>query len=306
MSGGHAMASPRLTTIDDDVSRQVRQQYEENPYPRWVVAPAGIRAVPLHEHVRQKFPTAPVRVASGRAGVDILIAGCGTGQNSIGVARNVLAGRVLAIDLSLSSLSYALRKTRELGLNNIEYAQADVLKLASLGRAFDFVDAGGVLHHLADPMAGWSMLVSLMRRNGFMRVGLYSEIARRDVVAAQRLVAERGYRPTPDDIRRCRHELMDTPLRTIAKFHDFFSTSECRDLLFHVQEHRHTIPQIKAFVRAQNLTFIGFELDVTFQRAYRIWFPDDIAMTNLDHWDTFETRQPDAFAGMYQFWVQRG
>ncbi|MBV9968401.1 MAG: tetratricopeptide repeat protein, partial [Xanthobacteraceae bacterium] len=33
---------PRLTAIEDDVSRAVKQQYEENPYPRWVVAgPAG-------------------------------------------------------------------------------------------------------------------------------------------------------------------------------------------------------------------------------------------------------------------------
>jgi hypothetical protein len=28
-------------------------------------------------------------------------------------------------------------------------------------------------------------------------------------------------------------------------------------------------------------------------------------MTNLDHWRQFETGQPDTFAGMYQFWVQK-
>ncbi len=34
---------PRLTPIDDDVSQAVRQQYEENPYPRWVHAIADVQ-----------------------------------------------------------------------------------------------------------------------------------------------------------------------------------------------------------------------------------------------------------------------
>jgi hypothetical protein len=27
------------------------------------------------------------------------------------------------------------------------------------------------------------------------------------------------------------------------------------------------------------------------------------AMRNLEHWHAFETRHPDTFAGMYQFWL---
>ena len=71
--------------------------------------------------------------------------------------------RVLAIDLSLSSISYAKRKTQELGLANIEYAQADILKLADISRTFDVIESVGVLHHLADPFAGWRTLLSRLR-----------------------------------------------------------------------------------------------------------------------------------------------
>ena len=57
----------------------------------------------------------------------------------------------------------------------------------------------------------------------------------------------------PIDIRRCRQEILasedGTPLKNVAKYSDFFTTSECRDLLFDVQEHQLTIPQIAAFLR---------------------------------------------------------
>ena len=75
---------------------------------------------------------------------------------------------MLAVDLSLSSLCYAKRKTRELGLTNITYAQADILRLGTLPRRFDVIESSGVLHHLADPLAGWRVLLSLLRPGGFM------------------------------------------------------------------------------------------------------------------------------------------
>ena len=137
----------------------------------------------------------------------MLIAGCGTGQHAIETAQRFAGARVLAIDLSLTSLAYALRKTRELGVRNIEYAQADILKLGTIGRTFDVIESSGVLHHLADPFAGWRVLLSLLRPGGFMAVGLYSEIARADIVEARAFIAERGYGSSADDIRRCRQEL---------------------------------------------------------------------------------------------------
>ena len=58
----------------------------------------------------------------GKSELDVLIAGCGTGQHAIENAPRFPGARTLAIDLSLTSLAYALRKTRELGVPNLEYA----------------------------------------------------------------------------------------------------------------------------------------------------------------------------------------
>lgn len=300
---------PVLTAIGDGVSTEVREQYEENPYPQWVKsAPVG-NPEPVDAFVREKFPLAPF-VDLGKSGeIDILVAGCGTGQHPIDTARRFKGAQVLAIDLSLSSLSYAQRQTRALGLDTIKYAQADIMNLPSIGRTFDVIESSGVLHHLADPFAGWRALLTLLRPGGLMLIGLYSEAARQDVVAARNFIAVRGYRPTVEDIRCCRQELLDcaegTSFKNATLTMDFFSLSECRDLLFHVQEHRLTLPEIASFIAANNLKFLGFELDPQTCRNYTRQFPGDVAMTDLSQWHRYETDNPRTFSGMYQFWVQR-
>lgn len=300
---------PRLTAIDDEISRQVQAQYEENPYPRWIkAAPAGT-AVTISEFLSRKFPLARYERRGGTGPVEILVAGCGTGQHPIGTAQRFLSARVLAVDLSLASLAYARRKTRELGLTSIEYAQADLLKLGSFGRRFDVIESVGVLHHLADPWTGGRALLSLLRPGGFMKLGLYSEIARRNIVKAREFIAARNYGTTPDEIRRCRQDMAALydrqALGPTSELADFFSLSTCRDLLFHVQEHRMTLTDIEAFLRDNHLTFLGFEMDAETLQAYRLRFPADRAATDLVQWQVFEAENPDTFVGMYQFWVQK-
>jgi tetratricopeptide (TPR) repeat protein/SAM-dependent methyltransferase len=300
---------PVLTAFNDDVSIKVRDQYEESPYPQWLKTAPADNPQTVDVHMRERFPLSRF-VALNRTGdIDILIAGCGTGQNSIDTARRFDAAQVLAIDLSLSSLCYAQRQTHCLGLSNILYAQADIMKLSSIGRAFDVIESSGVLHHLADPLAGWQALLSILRPNGLMLLGFYSEIARRDVVGARNFIAARGYHPTADDMRRCRQELFDcadgTPIKNVIGFRDFFNLNEFRDLLFHSQEHRMTIPQIASFIAENDLQFLGFETDLATARNYARQFPADVAMTDLAQWHRYETDNPLTFRQMYQFWVQR-
>ncbi|HEY6993231.1 MAG TPA: tetratricopeptide repeat protein [Xanthobacteraceae bacterium] len=297
---------PALTAVESDVSRQVRQQYEENPYPRWVKAEPAGQPLPFDQYLRRRLPAAAFE-RIGQPRIEILIAGCGTGQHAIETAQRFVGAEVLAVDLSLTSLAYATRKTRELGRSNIEYAQADILQLGALGRSFDLIESAGVLHHLADPLTGWRVLLSLLRPGGFMTLGLYSEIARADIVETRAFIAERGYQPTAEDIRRCRQDLLEAGARfgNVTASGDFFSTSGCRDLLFHVQEHPLTIPRIADFIAENDLAFIGFDLDHFTLQRYRAKFPHDMRATDLASWDAFEHEHPGTFCGMYQFWVQK-
>jgi tetratricopeptide (TPR) repeat protein/SAM-dependent methyltransferase len=302
-----AAAIPSLTAIDDAISIKVRNQYEEMPYPRWVRPSSMGPPTTVDWYVRSHLPYASFRPVQQADAVDVLVAGCGTGQHAIEAAQRFAGGRVLAVDLSRASLAYAIRKSREAALSNIEYAQADILNLGALNARFDVIESSGVLHHLDDPERGWRVLVSLLRPGGVMNIGLYSASARADIRTARAFIAERGYREIAADIRRCRQELLSfedgTPLKNVSRYTDFFTTAECRDLLFHVQERQFTIPQIKQFLGANGLTFLGFTGPMT--AAYRARFPEDQTMTDLDRWTAFETENPMAFVNMYQFWAQK-
>ncbi len=299
---------PQLTPFNDDVSLLVQQQYEENPYPRWINTSGAGTTTSVTAYLRQQFPGAPFRPLTKGNGCDILIAGCGTGQQPIEAAQLFPDATLLAVDLSMSSLSYAKRKSLELGVQNVEYAQADIMELGAITQQFDVIESVGVLHHLADPLAGWRVLRSLLRPSGFMRLGFYSELARQNVVAARTYITQQGYAANAKDIRQCRQDLMSAERHgqfdQVLSFRDFFGMSECRDLLFHVQEHRFTVPQIKNALNMLGLTFLGFSVEASIAHRYEAMFPEDTSRTDLDKWHLFETANPDAFAGMYQFWVQ--
>jgi len=299
-------ALPRLTKIQDEVSVLVRRQYEESPYPSWVRAAPSDEWPSVEAYLRNLLPMARFDIED-RQTSEILVAGCGTGQQSVETAQRFPHAHVLAVDMSLASLGYA--SMRAASVANVDYAQADILQLDEIGRTFDLIEVTGVLHHLGDPFAGWRVLLSILRPGGFMRLGLYSKLGRQEVDAARAWIAQRGYRPMPDDIRRCRQQLMTSDagkrLITVIRSPDFASTSACRDLLFHVHERQLTLLEIEAFLTEEKLRFLGFELESRFAERYRARFPHDPAMTKLDLWHRFEEENPHAFSDMYQFWIQK-
>ncbi|MBF0381170.1 MAG: tetratricopeptide repeat protein [Magnetococcales bacterium] len=303
---------PSFGSITDTISKSVQSQYEENPYPRWIKT--GLCDKP--KTIEQTLQITNIQWNSNgekfSANPDILIAGCGTGQHSLITASNYLNSNVLAIDLSLSSLSYAIRKTREFGVSNVEYFHGDILQIEKLEKKFDLIESVGVLHHMDDPIAGWQELVNALKPNGLMKIGLYSKTARQAVTEARKIIAKKRYKAKPDDLRRCRSEIIKSSHNSHSKIGkilnhlDFYCLSECRDLLFHVQEHQFTIPQIELLIQKTGLKFLGFEiLDSQIMSNYRKFNSKKEALSSLSIWNEFELQHPDTFVGMYIFWVQK-
>ena len=298
---------PVLEEITDKVSSKVRDQYEASPYPRWVDLGLALKPAPISKVVETiKLKLFDDKIQEVEA-PNILIAGCGTGQHSIGTATRFKDSKVLAIDLSLSSLSYAKRKTQELGINNIEYLQADILDLGKLGRQFDIVESGGVLHHMQDPVAGWRVLTDCLKPGGLMKIGLYSELARQHIVKIRQEISKAGIGSSDATMKSFRTTVIKSDHshhKQILNSSDFYSLSSLKDLLFHVQEHRFTIPQIQDCLSELGLKFCGFETDkiVSHFKLTRTSAGDPY---ELAKWQAYEEANPSAFAGMYQFWCQK-
>lgn len=295
-----------ITPIDDAISRAVRTQYEENPYPRWATVPTP-PADTIEDLARRLRPDRVPRVRSRPA--QVLVAGCGTGHHSIQVARTYPDSHVLAVDLSRASLAYAVRMTERFGIANVSYRQADILKLGELEQRFALIECCGVLHHMHDPLAGWQVLVGLLDQDGLMRIALYSEAARRGIEAARVFVRTLDLPPTQDGIRQCRQALLALPdghpARDVVFFRDFYTLDECRDLVLHVQEHVFTLPRIAECLDRLGLRFLQFECAEATMARFRQSFPAADAGADLAAWHRFETAHPDTFKAMYTFWCCR-
>lgn len=301
-----APTTPAFTpACDDVVSEAVRGQYEANPYPRWSAPPAS-RPRRLSEAV-SALPGLDVK-AFGERLDSVLVAGCGTGFEPIDLARMDPSLTITAMDLSRASLAYGMRVAEDLGLSRVRFVQGDILALDQVQARFDVVTSTGVIHHMARPEAGLSRLAGVLRPGGVVRLGLYSERARAVVRASHELIRQMGWKPIDADIRAFRAHVLalpeGEPLAALKESADFYSLSGCRDLVFHVQEHRYTPPQLGELIAGAGLRLVGFEASPEARAAFAGAFGHADPL-DLGLWDQLEARRPDLFASMYHLWAQK-
>jgi ubiquinone/menaquinone biosynthesis C-methylase UbiE len=294
--------------IIDIVSQGVKAMYEENPYPRWTSV-GRYMSLTFEDFVAREFQC-KISTTLKQAPLNVLIAGCGTGQQSLQFALKFKNTAITAVDLSATSLAYAQRKTLEYNVANIDYIQEDILELAVLNKKFAVIECGGVLHHMRSPEKAWAALCRLLLPGGMMKIALYSETARTNINKVRQYVKTNDIQPDVESIRNFRNALMRHELDIqytdeILKLGDVFNISGCRDLFFHVQEQQMTIPWIKARLQAMQLDFVGFEFShEKHLREFKKMFPGAETEQDLDNWHEFELANPNTFIAMYQFWCK--
>jgi SAM-dependent methyltransferase len=303
-----AARMPLLGDIGGATSRRVAQFYEESPYPRW----STVIISPNHRAALARF-LGDKRAAFLERPFEVLIAGCGTGQQVVQAALHYGPNaRILAIDLSAASLGYAARMAESFGVKNVEFARADLATFASadtrFAARFQVIEAVGVLHHMAEPFAGWRALLGCLAPHGLMRIGLYSAIARRNLTA---LRSDRAY-PGPgcDDqaLRAFRQSLLmrqDDRARDARKYVDFWDARSFRDMALHVCEHRLALADIGRFLEDERLAFRGFQLPKESQAMFWQRFAFETWPGTLANWARFEEERPQLFENMYLFWCEK-
>lgn len=299
-----------LRPLSDATSLAVQNQYEENPYPRWTHGLSGTPQ-PLAAVVRQALPhldpSELLRIDAPR----VLIAGCGTGLQTMRVVNTYKDATVLGVDLSRASLAYGMRKLEEAGIVGVRHLHGDILDLGVLTERFDLIESFGVIHHMREPEKGLNALTGLLRPGGILFLGLYSAIGRSGVVAARDFIAARGFQATADGIRAARKDILEHgsqgPLGgLLSPASDFWTLSDCRDLIFHVEEHRFTLLEIDAMFKRHGLAFLGLELANPADRhRFKATCPDPAAARSLAVWHDYETRFPETFGDTYRLWARK-
>jgi len=151
-------------------------------------------------------------------------------------------------------------------------------------------------------------LLDILKNNGFLKLGLYSELARKDIVEAREYITTKNLQPNDEEIKDFREDVFSGKIERISNLSNwgnFYTMSECRDLCFHAQEHRFTINQLQETLKSNELEFLGFLLQQPVKSLYKQYFPEDKNQTNLQNWAKFEENHPNTFKAMYQFWVSK-
>ena len=294
--------------IIDDTSVSVMNMYESSPYPVWKKL-----NVPLTRSIENiiKDINPEFNLDLPYEGLpDILVAGCGTGRHAILNAMQIQNREVIAIDLSTSSLAYAIRMAEEHSVQNIQFKHMDILNVSELSRQFDVIESVGVLHHMDKPEVGLRSLVDNLKPGGLINIGLYSTIGRRYIKEAKERYHADEKVLSDMEVHTARHDIMrstNNDMRVnLSGFCDFYSLHECRDMLFHISEHTYTLNEVSSLIDDAGLVFIGFGFtETTTPLAYKKMFPDDPLMTNLKNWSEFEKVNLDAFVSMYVFWCYK-
>jgi ubiquinone/menaquinone biosynthesis C-methylase UbiE len=243
---------------------------------------------------------------------DVLVAGCGTGMDAVQIALGYgKNARVIALDLSMTSLAHASRMANRFGARNIQFKQGgieEISKLPEYVSRFRMIECGGVLHHMDDPLQGWRSLVECLTPGGIMRVGLYSAIARSNLTALRNDPACPGAGCSDAQLRAFRHLLLTRPASQLGSelkgSSDFYTTSGFRDLVLHVSEKCLTIGEIAGHLDELKLVFRGFQPPMFFDLLRRN-YPNELWPGSLARWAEFEHEIPMLFAGMYKFWCEK-
>lgn len=254
--------------------QDVRQQYETLPYPVRDPADERRRLLPLfsasllvinHHCFRGK--------RDFRNGFRCLIAGGGTGDSTIYLAEQLRStdAEVVYLDISTASRQVAEARAAVRGLTNIRWVSASILELPRLGLGeFDYIECGGVLHHLESTEAGLDALNSVLREDGAIFLMLYAKYGRQSVYDMQALL--RNYLPDglpiTEKIRMTRQLLATLPgsnsfqrnLDTWKQEIDAEGGGDAGlyDLLLHSQDRCFDVPGVYALARHAGLQLLGF------------------------------------------------
>lgn len=262
--------------------KDVREQYEEYPYPyrnpqdeKKRLINTALDGLPYLNHViyggKQSFTN----------GYKVLVAGGGTGDSTIYLAeqlRDMPDAVVVYVDLSTKSMAIAKERAKARGLKNIQWHHMSLLDIAGLGEKFDYINCSGVLHHLADPVAGLKALKSALKADGALGIMVYAQYGRTSIYQMQELMK----RINKDEENPAQKVAITKKVMPLLPASNLFRQQQqiwnveferngdigIYDLLLHSTDRAYTVPELYDWMQTAGLTIPRFSGGLGYRLCY--------------------------------------
>ena len=247
---------------DDPRADVVNRQYEKWMYPapiqdipEWLTT--GYEACdPTHAH-RIFWPDREYQ-----PDMDILIAGCGTNQAAVIAYKNP-AAKVVGVDISQASLNHQQYLKGKHDLHNLDLRLLPIEELPTLGLDFDLVMSIGVLHHMADPLAGMKALAGCVRPDGAIAASLYTKYGRAGVYMLQSVFRDLGLGQDEASVQMVKETLSSLPAAHpvqgyLPSMNDLHYDAGIVDTFLHGRDQSYTVEDCLELVASAGLTFQGW------------------------------------------------
>jgi SAM-dependent methyltransferase len=245
--------------VHDDV---VGRQYERWRYPPPIADLEAYSARnwewfdPLYAH-RVLWPDRDYR-----PDLDIVIAGCGTNQAAVFAYTNP-AAKVVAVDISQASLDHQRYLKDKHRLANLELHRLPIEELSTLGLDFDLVVSTGVLHHMADPLAGLKALAGCLRREGAMGLMLYAKYGRIGIELLESVFRDFDLRQDDQSVQLVKDTISVLPAEHpvhsyLKKARDLQDDAALVDTFLHGRARSYTVDECIDLVTSAGLVFQGW------------------------------------------------
>ena len=224
-----------------DVTEEVKSFYMKTPFPNY---DKDETSVSLREKATNQIYVQLLDNQISYTG-KILEVGCGTGQLS-----NLLAmtktRTVLGTDLSVNSLKLANKFREKNRIRNLKFIQMNLFQPVFKAEMFDVVICNGVLHHTSDPFTGFQSISKLVKKGGYIIIGLYNKYGRAFTDFRRSIFSISG-----DSLQSLDSRLRDTNL-TDNKKHTWFM-----DQYKNPHESEHTFDEVLDWFEKTEFEFVN-------------------------------------------------
>lgn len=192
-------------------------------------------------------------------GMRILVAGCGTSQAAVIAYTNPTA-QVVGIDVSEASLVHNQSLIERHALRNLQLIRLAIEEVDQLTSSFDLIVCTGVLHHLADPLAGLKALASCLNHDGVIALMLYAKYGRIGVELLQSVLRDLGFNQSEQSIELIKQAVAglesNHPLAAYLSIApDLDHDAGIVDTFLHGRDRSYSIPECLQLVEAAGLAF---------------------------------------------------